>query len=824
VDTHVVKDKGDNMIKRNPMKTRYFALTTLSASILLLAESSYALQILQESDLRQIEGQDGIDVTISYTQADIKKLYWEDEAGTPTGLSEQFLRATANTVKIRDTNAGDGLSLGAQYKVDIGSNGTKTGVALQMVTNPFTMSVDDFLICDTSLVCDPSGASGAYNGKVSGLAVEANSPIDVTIKTADGIFNKNDQASLHLGLQNLNIYSGLKLAPAATTQNQLILKNFNFNFDGKGVMYIDATRGFIIETSADVSTGVGKALKTTAPSTTYGYIDFTRVTDPDQTGAANGTYNGKSAGLNLEFMTKLQADMTLPIPYSLTTGNAARGLIRLGASGRMVNSYLQLRGVSTNGLAAPTDDNVTNTHVLNNILGFASNNSTTGSGANNTVIGSNGVLLHFRGEFTATGDAMLGGDNTKVTTLEIGGAGTNTFGFEFSELQPLVSGSTERAYFDSGDIYFNTVNTRHLRMPENSVLRTSRFGGTTNTYLTDSSDYVQQIHNFTNNPYSLVTAIRGSEFQALSKRGGFTSSSNVSGANAIPAGSNASNKWGLGLPFYNLNANIALYSSSYTGSVYSLDGSNNVTTNAVTNTQRLGLGLALSTEGKNNDGSKTTSILVIDGGDNPMNANKPTDYYIGLRNIDMLLRGYGSVGFENGNLNINLPDLLMVMSAEIAAGYLPGAKRKTDGSLVPLNNFNLNTDVLLGLKVKLLGDMNFALVPNNAVSASYGSRLSIVGRYNLTAGAIQVSDPIDDSIIGFDNMSGLIQFNNAIVINKSDVSFNYSFDFNPDHDPTKVFRVKDINLYPPLASAQRLGEMVMTGGRLSAAMSIKPRN
>jgi hypothetical protein len=338
---------------------------------------------------------------------------------------------------------------------------------------------------------------------------------------------------------------------------------------------------------------------------------------------------------------------------------------------------------------------------------------------------------------------------------------------------------------------------------------------------------VQQIHNFTNNPYSIVTAIRGSEFQALSKRGRFTSSSNVSGANAIAAGSGTTNKWGLGLPFYNLNANIALYSSSYTGSVYSLDGSNNVTTNAVANTQRLGLGLALSTEGKNSDGSKTTSILVIDGGDNPNNSNKPTDYYIGLRNIDMLIRSYGSVGFENGNLNINLPDLLLVMSAEIAAGYLPGAKYKTGGGSAPSappDNFNLSKDVLFGLKVKLLGDMNFALVPNNAISGSYGSRLSIVGRYNLTAGTIQVSDPIDGSMIGFDNMSGLIQFNNAIVINKDDVSFNYSFDFNPDRTASKVFRVKDINFYPSSSAGQRLGELVMTGGRLSAAMSIKPRN
>ena len=177
--------------------------------------------------------------------------------------------------------------------------------------------------------------------------------------------------------------------------------------------------------------------------------------------------------------------------------------------------------------------------------------------------------------------------------------------------------------------------------------------------------------------WDLVTTIRGSEFQSLSKRGRFTSSSNVSAGNAIAAGDGLANTWGLGLPFYNLNANIALYSSSYTGAVYSLDGSNNVTSGTVTNTQRLGLALALSTEGKNSDGSKTTSILVIDGGANANNAGKPTDYYLGLRNLDMLLRGYGSVGFENGNLNINLPDLLMVMSAEIAGGYLPGAKYKT---------------------------------------------------------------------------------------------------------------------------------------------------
>ncbi len=825
---------------KNTSNTRRFALTTLSASMLLLSEFGHALQVLQDSDLRDIEGQDGIEITVDYTQANFSKMYWEDQAGTATGTTEQTLRAEANTVKIYDAITGDGKNLGGVYKIDIGSNGTKTGLAIDATLNPFTLSVDSFSVCDTVVTpnCDPSGASGAYNGRVSSLAIQASSPINVSLTTADGLFNPNDQASIHLGLQNLNIYTGLKPSVAATTQNQLILKNFNFNFDGKGVMYVDANKGLLLETSTGVSNGIGKATKLTAPSTTHGYIDFTRVTDPDQTGATTSTYyngtNSTSAGLNLEFMTKANNDMTVANPYTLT---GAKGLIRLGASGRMVNSYIHLNGTSMYNVGAPTDDNLTNTHFLNNVLGFASNSGTTGTGANNTVIGDKGIKLHFRGEFTTAGDAMLGGDATKETKLEIGGAGTNAFGFEFSKLQPLAFGSTERAYFDSGDIYFNLVNTRHLRMPENSVLRTSRFGGTTNTFLTSSADYVQQIHGLATNPYSLVTAIRGSEFQAISRRGRFTSSSGVSAGNAIPALSglddpstpliDESNKWGLGLPFYNMNANIAMYSSSYTGNVYDLSGST-VTKTAVTNTQRLGFALALSTEGKNSDGSKTTSIMVIDGGDNPNNSNLPTDYYVALRNIDMLLSGYGSVGFENGNLNINLPNLLMVLSAEVAAGYLPGAKYRTGSGVAPANNFNLKQDVLWGVKIKLQGDMTFALVPNNQITATDGSRLSVVGRYDLAQGAIQLTDPIDDSIIGFDNMSGLIEFNNAIVINKDNVAFKYSFNFNPDRTANKVFRIRDFNLYPPLAAAnnraQRLGEMVITGGTISSELSIKPRN
>ncbi len=794
------------------MNTRNFALTALSASILLLINPAYALQALQDKDLRQIDGQDGIHITTEYSQADIEKLYWEDKTGT-AGNVEQTLRATVNGLKIRDTNANDGYNLGTTIKIDAGSNGATAGMDFKLSSNPSTISIDSFKICNTA-------GTPVCGSSLGSMAIQSASPLYIGLKTSEGLFSETSQAELNLGLNNINIYLGQKQTVAATTQNQLILKNFNFNFTGKGVVFVNDTEGLKLQTNIGNLATV-KADSTQTPNATYGYVDLTRVDDPNKTFLSNGTYGGTNAGLNLEFMTKSNVDMSQSNPYGL---EQAKGLIRVGASGRIVNGYLQVRGTDARD-------------ALNGgPLGFATTGSLTEtSGTNATVMGSSGIAFRMKGDFTKENDSMLGSDG-KATTLEIGGAGLNTFGFEFGNLSPLVSGSSERAYFDSGNVYLNLANTRHLQMPENTVLQTSRFGGTTNTFLTSTDDYKQQIHNLSENPYSLVMAIRGADFQAISKRGRFTSSSGVSAGNAIAENAGLDNQWGLGLPFYNLNANLAMYATTYNGTVFTLNNTTNtVSKSTVSGAERLGFALGLSVEGKSSDGSKTTSIMVIDGGDRDSGASgiQPTDYYIGLRNIDMLLNGYGSIGFENGNLNVALPNLLMVMAAEVAAGYLPGAKYKSTGATVPLNNFNLNKDVLFGLKIKLLGDMNFALVPNNEISATNGNRLSIIGEYKLTDGTVQLSDPIDNSMIGFDNMSGLISFNNAIVINKDNVGFNYSFDFNPAGQTpadraANVFKVQDINFYPPVNSinnrGQRLGEMVITGGRMTAEMTLKPRN
>ncbi|TEU24775.1 DUF6160 family protein [Alkanindiges illinoisensis] len=765
----------------NNKRSRYFALSTLAGSLLLAQGSAYALQEMNEQDMRKIDGQDGIYIGTEYDRIDVDKVYWEDKAGTASN-SEESLRAYANGVSITPNVAGE--KIGAGISINTGSNGTTTGIDLDVNATLGTVAVNSLQICnetaanETAAGCDPS---------IGSLALQSSTPVQFHLNSQDGFFSETGQAELTLGLRNINVYLGQQQSPSIT--NQLIMRNFNFNFFGQGNMFVSDTGGLRFQTGPT------------------GYVDFTRVNDPQYTG---GSFNGSNPGLNLEFMHKSNAVAGV---YST---DGAKGIIRVGASGRMKNAYLVVRGVDARDAS-------------NNILGYASNTTAAGSGSNASVIGSTGIGFRMKGEFTRDAADADGGT---PTTLELGGAGKNAYGVEFGKLTPLLTRTTEggalnsgRAYFDSGDVYINLANTKTLSMPENSVLNTSKIGNTDT--LTKPVDYTQQIHGQTSNPSSVVIGVRGMEFQALSRRARFIVSSDVtSGMNGyIAPNAGLDNTWGIGLPIYNLNANIATYGTTYTGLL--ADGS------TVTGSQRLGFAAALSTEGVSSDGSKTTSIFLIDGGPNANDGGNPTDYYFGLRNIDMYLKGYGSVGVENGKLNVDMPNLLIAMSTEIAAGYLPGAKYKTcpdnGGSCYsPLDNFKQKTDVLFGLKIKLDGAMNFALVPSEAGSLSGpqegANRLGFIGSYNINNGAVQIVEPTDGSILGLDNISGRVGFDNAIVVNQDNVGFNVGLKFNPNQTPGDVFRVKDINLYPAGGTAQRLGEMVITGGTLNANMTIVPRN
>ena len=260
--------------------------------------------------------------------------------------------------------------------------------------------------------------------------------------------------------------------------------------------------------------------------------------------------------------------------------------------------------------------------------------------------------------------------------------------------------------------------------------------------------------------------------------------------------------------------------------------------------ERIGFSGSISTQGVSSDGSKSTSIILIDGGANANDNNNPTDYYVGLRNIDMLLNGTGSMGFENGRINVSMPKLLMAMSAQLAAGYLPGAKYKTcpssSGCYASSDSFTKNYDVLAAIKLRLAGQANFSIIPLSLTASDYNSdgtpkedknALNFIGLLELDKtqnNSIQLVDPIDGSTMGLDNIVGTVAFDNKIVVNSNNVGFNLGFNFNPNKTAAEVFRVKNIDFYPSVngtvGSAQRLGELAITGGRLTSEMKITPRD
>ena len=825
------------------------------------------MQALDDKSLSNVNGQDGLHVNLDFKELDVGTFFWEDKAGRGSNgkTGDTTLRAEAENFKIQSHSSTPTVNPNIDIQINSGSQANKSGLDFDLEVAPVLISMNKFKVCD----------SAACGSPVGDIAVQTNSNTSISFKTRDGFFSKDGQSELTFSSKNANIYLGQNTGLSSNqTLNQLILKNFNFNFFAKGVMYVDSKDGFIVRTNAAsapdavISYNSNGSVNTAAsikPDSTYGYVDFTRVDDPATTGAITGnTYGATTAsnsGLNLEFMLNknvnpnnrfaVDATKTPLNGKALSDSDTAKGLIRLGASGRMVNAFLQVRGTNSNSsdVFTRTDPvyNVTNGQFGDpnntNILGKA-NNAVMATGTQN-IIGDSGIAFRMKADFTKKDDPMLEGDNTKATVLEIGGAGFNTYGFEFGELTGL--NLQNRGSFDTGNVYLNLVDTKTVFLPANKALQTSRYwDGSASTTLTTNADYIQNIHNGTTNqnPYVMLAAIRGAEFQAFSRSGRFTNSARTTGTTIPKINDTAGNTWGLALPFYDLNANLAMYGTTAPADAYyySLDGTRSA---VVAGAERLGFSLAMSTTGMNGSTDpakqKTTSILLLD------NADTNSVRYIGLRNIDMLLKGTGTIGLENGSFNASLKDLLIILSAQIAGGYLPGAKYAGTNidALATSADFSKNNDVLLSTKLRVDGEkIDLSLIPNSEYTNTDGSRLSVVGELKLKPvkdggkSSIQLGDPVDGSVLGFDNIDGKIAFNNAIIITPDTrqtcptdgcdgmVSFKVGLTVNPDKSAEGVLRIRDVNLYPPSTTLapQRLGEAVLTGGRFTSRIDIIPRN
>lgn len=815
-----------------------------------------ALEALDDAALSHVDAQDGIAMQLNFGPSasavspgvgvSLDRLYWEDHAGmvqgtSPTG-SDAAMRGYADNVTLY------GKGMGLTMSLDFGSFNNHPGLNLDVTANIGTAFGRSFRVCDstgTTAWVDGCGAS------LGALTLQTTTPLHYNLKTSDGLFSQTSIAYLLSDLRNLNVYWNQAInasSPDTSTNNQLILKNLNFSFQGTGYLYITDIGGFSMQT--DCPTGTGCTTLGLTPGMT-----LNRVTD--------AVYGPKTLpGLNLEMMYKDNSGLpTDPANYSPT---GAKGLIHLGVSGDMTSASLAFRGTDASGTTGDSS-----------IFGVAY--AANGTASSNLVMGSKGFALSFGTSFLR--------DGANPVTLELGHAGSNAFSVQFGNLSPLQirTGCSNRACnavgdstalntglasFSTGNFYIDLTESKKMLMPQNSTLNLIPMGAsflTTNgTNLAGSkNEYLFDLHPSTStNVGMLVWGIRNMNFNSVSRNSRFVVSNDVTDATVKNSGdlngfyspgsgwTAAGSSWGLGLPFYNVNADAAFYGT--TGGVSGTE-------------QRIGMGFALSTTGRSADGSRTTSILVIDGAPNANDSNNPTNYYVGLRNIDMYMAGLGSLGLNGDStittakgLSIDIKQFTLALAGEVAAGYLPGAKVKSTGitQYAPSNSFALSDDVLFGLRLKLAGSTNLVVTPGDSSSLETLGKATnfprLLGNLNLSSGALQVVEPKDGTILGFDNICGgnangtaaatygadpcgsgtvapaRLGLNNFIRINRDSVDFSYTLSFNPANADDNVFRIKDVEMFAAngtggLQARQRWGEMVVTGGNLTTQMSLRPR-
>ena len=166
---------------------------------------------------------------------------------------------------------------------------------------------------------------------------------------------------------------------------------------------------------------------------------------------------------------------------TMISANSAKGVIRAGANGRMINGVLQLRG---------TKD------TESTILGVTNGNS---------IAGDTGLAFRLNGEFTSDRDNLSG---VEATSLELGGAGNQTYGLRFANITPLltrkniigtettsgVALNSDHAGLSMDGIYFNLVNANQITLPTNTALTSTYLGNSVDANrLVNTNDYIQTL-------------------------------------------------------------------------------------------------------------------------------------------------------------------------------------------------------------------------------------------------------------------------------------------------------------------------------------------
>lgn len=748
-------------------------LNLLTACIC-IAHQSYALEALNDQVLGKITGQDGISITHEVSRVKVEQVNWVDyssdgNAPIKLGLHDVEILSGQSHANIK-----------SQIDFDVGvTNPDNTsrkgvGIALKASVSPFTATASKIM-----LICEPNCATGEVSQNLGSLSFSTISPLTVYLATTNGLFNRNDKAHLEFRLQNASIGYGLN------GQN-LTAQDFNFNFSADGYMYIDPAEGIVLATKSQD----GK---------TDHIVSLDRV--EDKTNVHNSRVGtATNPGLNID------------LRYGPSTG-VQNNLIRIGASGNLTNAKLMLNSDQTG------------------ISQFTQVNRSGGNVTEKAVTASTGYGFKDAGglHFGLSADFLHSGVN--LTVFELGHTGTGSYAIEFSNLTRLnvrnsndatATVNAQNAYIDLGDIYINNIRTNSLGFVVNEQIKN----------ILGASAY-EQVYNpsSTVNPQNMVlVAVRGMDFQAIARKARFISDNSIADVNT---GSTTASTWGLGVPIYNLNANMAIYSKTYTNK-------NNETKAG------LGYDLAMSTDGYGVDPKtgtpNTTSIIVIDGAQG--NHGEEVNYYAGLRNIDSYIKAKGVIGFEDKEIYIKADSLLVAAKAEVAIGQLPGSLYNCTSEqticakkVVPIDNFAKKDDVLVSLALKLDGKGELFIIPglesiNGTPDTNY---LSLKANFEFNPlnnnddrgsyiSLINTDGTSTESSINLNKLQGDIGLESRIHMQKESIVLDNQVKFNrlaTASDFGKVFTAE--LAIAPAGQMQKIADIAIPGGVMRSSFGITPK-
>lgn len=753
----------------------------LLALCICAANQSYALQALNDQILSDVTGQDGISITHEASKVDIKQLNWVD----PAEVGKTPIKLGLHNIEVKTATGYNNIKTKLDF--DVGTtqlaNGTQgVGIQLSASVSPFTATAAQIM-----LMCSPNCATGETDQNLGSFKLSTISPFEVYLATTNGLFNRDSKVHLDFKLQNASISYG-------QNNQDLTLKDFNFNLSADGYLYIDETEGVVLTSKGSVGDNL----------VVLGRVED--KTDVHDSRVGNAT----NPGLNVD------------LRYG-SANSTHRNLIRIGASGALTNGKIVLNADQT-GVAKFNTVNRVNGNVQENEVVASA-----GYGFKNA----GGLHLNVSADFTRAGNSLLGA--ATPTTFELGHTGTGSYAIEFSNLSPLnVRTSTDpnsainsqNAYIDFGQIYINNIRTNSMGFVVNDQIKA----------ILGAQNY-ELIYNPspTGNASNMAfIAVRGLDFQAIARKARFISD------NSIAVNNTNEGTWGLGIPIYNLNANAAFFSKKYTNTVGTVkDG--------------LGYDIAVSTDGYGEDSQgnpKTTSIIVIDGA--MSKHGEEVNYYTGLRNIDSYFKANGVIGFNENEIYIKADSLLFAASAEIAIGQLPGALYNCPAGVdscakevVPINNFAKKDDVLASIAFMLDGKGELFIIPgleavggtpqSNYLSFKSNFEFNTLSNTDLSSESkkgsfISLSNTDSNgtttktSSMNLNKMQGHLGFNGKIHMQKDSVVIDNQLQFNHKAlagGQGTAFKA-EIAL-SPTGTMQKVADIAITGGAMRSTLGITPR-